>query len=102
MTMPHLMSSPRFWMTSCSFNDMTSAIRSGSTVEKPRNNSGDMAMSTSKMMTANGAMFTRKALNDRALVGADDDVRWVADQCRCAADVRGEYLGHQHRYRVDL
>src|SRR5277367_15223 len=67
MTTPHLMSSPRSRIASRSFSDIASATRSALTAERPRNNTGDIARRTSSTMITIGAMFTRKALNDRAL-----------------------------------
>src|SRR6185437_10884812 len=67
MTTAHLMSSSRSRRTSRSSNDITSATRSGATVENPRNNSGTTATKTSMMMTTIGAILSRKALNDRPL-----------------------------------
>jgi hypothetical protein len=46
---------------------MTSATRSGSTAESPRNNSGDTAIRASITSSTTGAMFTKKALNDKPL-----------------------------------
>ena len=50
-------------MASRSFSDITSATRSGSTSNEPRNSRGSMAMKTTRTMTTIGAMCTRKSLN---------------------------------------
>jgi hypothetical protein len=67
MTTPHLMSSRRSRIASLSCSDMTSATLSALTLERPRNNKGVTARRTTITMTTIGAMFTRKALKDKAL-----------------------------------
>ena len=52
-------------MASRSFSSITSAARSGSTVNEPRNSHGRIRVNTASSMTTIGAMWTRKSLNVR-------------------------------------
>ena len=64
-TTPHLTSSRGSRIASRSSSDITSATRSGSTSNDPRNSRGNMATKTTMTTITIGAMCTRKSLNDK-------------------------------------
>ena len=92
---------PRSLMASRSFSVITSATRSGSTSNEPRNMSGSRAMKTAMTITTIGVMWSRKSLNVRPARLAMMMFGRVADEGGCAADVGGDHLGDQKRDRVD-